>query len=180
MTPTRTIPEILILAAGASARLRGPDKLLEPVAGQPLIAHVARTALATGCPVSVTLDAARPARALALAGLALRHIPVPDPAAGMTASLQAGLAALPASAPVMVLLGDMPDLTTADLQILLTHARTSPDLILRACATDGPPGHPVLFPAWARPEIMALHGDPGPREALRRHKDRVAMIPLPG
>lgn len=171
---------ILILAAGASSRMRGTDKLMEPVGDRPLIAHVAQIALATGCPVSVTLDPARPARAAALGGLPLRQIPVPDPAAGMTASLQAGLAALPPEAAVMVLLADMPDLTTADLAILLAQARDTPGLILRACATGGPPGHPVLFPPWVRPELLALQGDPGPREVIARHRDRLRLIPLPG
>ena len=180
MSATRAIPEILILAAGASRRMRGSDKLVQPVGGQALLAHVARMALATGCPVSVTLDANRPARVQALAGLAVGKIFVPDPDAGMTASLQAGMAALPPSAGVMVLLADMPDLTTADLQTLLAVARENPDLILRACASDGAPGHPVLFPAWLRPEIAALHGDPGPREVLARHRDRLRLVPLPG
>jgi len=172
--------EILILAAGASARMRGRDKLLEPVGGQPMIAHVVRMALRTGCGVTLTLAADRPARQTALAGLTVGRVIVPDPQRGMTASLQAGLAVLPASAPVMVLLADMPDLTTGDLTLVLDAARAHPDLILRACATDGPPGHPVLFPPWVRPEIMALQGDPGPREVLRRHRDRVRMIALPG
>ncbi len=172
--------EILILAAGASSRMRGTDKLLQPVRGRPLIAHVTRMALATGCPVSVTLDAARPARQAALDGLPVRQIYVADPSAGMTASLQAGFAALPPDARVMVLLADMPDLATADLTTLLTLSGDNPDLILRACATGGPPGHPVVFPPWVRPEILALQGDPGPREVLKRHKDRLRMVPLPG
>jgi len=58
--------QILILAAGASSRMRGTDKLLEQVGGQPLIAHVAAVALATGCPVSVTMAADRPLRIKAL------------------------------------------------------------------------------------------------------------------
>jgi len=172
--------EILILAAGASRRMRGLDKLVLPIGAQPLIAHVARMALGTGCPVSVTLDPARPGRQAALSGIGVRHIAVPDPSGGMTASLQAGLAALPATAPVMILLADMPDLTTADLTLLIGLARENPDLILRACAADGVPGHPVLFPPWVRPEIMALQGDPGPREVMRRHQARLRLVPLPG
>ncbi len=160
--------------------MRGTDKLLQSVGGRPLIAHVALTAVATGCPVSITLDATSTARTRALAGVPVRQIFVPEPDRGMTASLQAGLAALPPDAAVMVLLGDMPDLTTADLHTLLALSRAEPDLILRACATDGPPGHPVLFPPWIRPEIAALQGDPGPRAVLQRHANRLRMVPLPG
>ncbi len=172
--------QILILAAGASSRMRGTDKLLEPVGGNPLIAHVAAVALATGCPVSITMAADKPLREAAIKGLPLTRIIVPDPAAGMTASLQAGLAALPATDPVMVLLADMPDLTSGDLDAMLTLARETPDLILRACAAHGPPGHPVVFPVWIRPELAALTGDPGPRAVLERHKDRLRLIPLQG
>ncbi len=174
-----TQPEILILAAGASSRMRGTDKLMEPVGGCVLIAHVAVQAVQTGCPVSITIDPARQARAQALAGLALRQISVTDPAAGMTASLQAGLAALPPSAPVLVLLADMPDLTTADLQLILLHAKANPEGILRACDRDGRPGHPVYFPAWLRPEIMALRCTAGPRAVLQAYKNRVELITLP-
>lgn len=174
------IIEILILAAGASSRMRGPDKLLEPVGDRPLIAHMAEVALATGQPVSVTFPSDRPARRAALIGLAVTQITVADPTLGMTASLQAGLAVLPASSSVMVLLADMPDLTTDDLNLMLDLHRDHPDLILRACDTGGSPGHPVLFPPWVRPEIMALHGDPGPRQVLKRHESRLRMIPLAG
>ena len=172
--------EILILAAGASARMRGADKLLEPVGNQPMISHVARTALATGCPVSITLADDRPDRHAALLGLPVRQIIVPDPAAGMTASLQAGLIALSMTASVMVLLADMPDLTTGDLNLMLAVARENPDLILRACSTDGQSGHPVLFPPWVHPEIIALQGDPGPREVIKRYQSRLRMVPLDG
>ena len=178
MPPTPSKPEILILAAGASSRMRGTDKLLEPVQGHPLIAHAARIALASGCPVSVTLDAAQPGRAAALAGLPVRQIPVPNPAAGMTASLQAGLAALPPTAAVMVLLADMPDVTLQDLTRMLSLHASDPGLILRGADARGAPGHPVLFPAWLRPEVMALQGDPGPREVIRLHKDRLQLVPL--
>lgn len=173
------IVEILILAAGASSRMRGRDKLLEPIGTTPLIAHVASQALATGCPVSVTYDPARPARLQALTGLALRLIPVTDPQAGMTASMQAGLIVLPPASPVMVLLGDMPDLITQDLNLLLTRQAAQPSAILRGCTDDGTPGHPVLFPGWLRPALAALQGDPGPREVLRQYREHIALIPLP-
>ncbi|MGB4829467.1 MAG: NTP transferase domain-containing protein, partial [Paracoccaceae bacterium] len=47
-----TQPDILILAAGASSRMGPGDKLTEPVAGRPMLAHLAGQALATGAPVT--------------------------------------------------------------------------------------------------------------------------------
>ncbi|MEZ5755305.1 MAG: NTP transferase domain-containing protein [Paracoccaceae bacterium] len=53
-------PHILLLAAGSPPRMRGGDKLLEDVAGEPLLRRSARAALATGCPVTVTLPPTGP------------------------------------------------------------------------------------------------------------------------
>ncbi|MGL6210259.1 MAG: nucleotidyltransferase family protein [Paracoccaceae bacterium] len=171
--------EILILAAGASTRMRGADKLLQPVHGQPLITHVARQAVATGQPVTVALAPDRPERTTALHGLPLARVIVPDPSQGMAASLTAGLAALPPG-PVLLLLADLPDLTTADLCQMIDASQATPDLILRATAQDGTPGHPVIFPSWARPALLTQTGDQGPRGLLATHKDRVRLIALPG
>jgi hypothetical protein len=93
MTP----PAILLLAAGASSRMRGADKLLEPVEGVPLVLRQARVALATGASVIVTLPLDRPLRNAALAGLELTTAPVPDAALGLSASIRAGVRAAGAS-----------------------------------------------------------------------------------
>lgn len=46
---------ILILAGGASSRMRGADKLLERIDGQQQLARIAQAARATGLPVRVAL-----------------------------------------------------------------------------------------------------------------------------
>jgi CTP:molybdopterin cytidylyltransferase MocA len=170
---------VLVLAAGSSSRMRGGDKLLETVEDEPLLRRQARTALATGLPVLVTLPLDRPRRAEALTGLDVRQVPVPNAAEGMAVSLRAGLAAAAPGA-VLVHLADLPEVTTADLMHLLDRHREAPDRILRATADDGTPGHPVLFPDWVRADLMALSGDVGARDVLRRHADRVDLVRLPG
>ena len=67
---------ILLLAAGSSSRMRGGDKLLEPVAGRPLLTRIAEAALATGLPVHVALPPDRPASA---ARRDWRSVPSPSP-----------------------------------------------------------------------------------------------------
>ena len=52
------VVHILILAAGASSRMRGRDKLLQPIRGKPILRMVVDMALATGAPVMVTLPPA--------------------------------------------------------------------------------------------------------------------------
>ncbi|MCZ8334890.1 MAG: nucleotidyltransferase family protein [Rhodobacteraceae bacterium] len=170
---------ILLLAAGSSSRMRGSDKLLEPVAGSPLLTRIAEAALATGLPVHVALPPDRPARRAALAGLAVGPVTVPDPAKGMAESLKAGLASLPSGAGVMLLLADLPEITAEDLITLRDHWRAEPEAILRGAAEDGTPGHPVCFPADLRDDLMTLQGDEGARSVLVRHRARLRLIPLP-
>lgn len=174
------IAEILILAAGSSSRMRGGDKLLEPVDGQPLLARITAAALATGCPVTVALPPDRPAREDCLRGMGLRRVTVPDPQLGMAASLRAGLAALPRPAPLLLLLADLPEITAEDLRAVLAAWRETPDALLRGATADGRAGHPVGFPPDLWPELLQLSGDQGAREVVARHKDRLRLLPLPG
>lgn len=171
---------ILILAAGASSRMRGADKLLEPVGGQPLLRHVVQSALATSCPVVCALPPDRPARGVAVRGLAVETVTVPDPGEGMAASLRAGMAAIVPCHSVMLLLADLPNLTPADLTAMVQAHILAPDVILRATSADGQPGHPVIFPAGFRADLLRLRGDEGARQVLRDHAAQVRLIALPG
>lgn len=172
-------PTILILAAGASTRMRGGDKLMEPVGQTPLLARITRAAVATGVAVTVVLPPNRPERRATLAGARAQIVLARNAGQGMGESLTTGLAALPPDAPVMLLLADMPDITTEDLRQMLAAWRVTPGLILRATDAEGTPGHPVCFPAWARPELMELRGDEGARAILRRHAGRMRHFALP-
>jgi molybdenum cofactor cytidylyltransferase len=140
---------ILILAAGASSRMRGTDKLMQPVDGKPLLRHIAEVCLATGSPVAVTLPPSSAARQSALEGLPVRLIPVPDADKGMSRSLVRGVEALFAAGPedgLMILPADMPGFTTAALSGLIARFHADPTVILRGGTDLGQPGHPAIFP----------------------------------
>lgn len=183
--PCRMAPvvHILILAAGASSRMRGIDKLLEPVEGKPLLRHIAEVALATGSPVAVTLPPIAPGRETALAGLPLCLIPVPDAAEGMSRSLVRGVQVLDTAGPVdglMILPADMPGFTTTALSGLIAEFQADPTLILRGGTADGQPGHPAIFPRDLWPALACVTGDEGGRSVIRANQGRVRIIPLPG
>jgi CTP:molybdopterin cytidylyltransferase MocA len=159
--------------------MRGGDKLLEDVDGEPLLLRAARSALGTGLQVIVTLRPGRPERERLLDGLTLTRVLVTDAADGMGASLRAGVAASPEGAPVAVLLADMPAIRTEDLRALLAaFDAAGGDTVVRAASEDGRPGQPVIFPARLRPELLALSGDAGGREILKR--EAVRLVPLAG
>ncbi len=167
---------ILIPAAGAASRMRGGDKLLEPVGGQPLLRRQAARALETGAQVLVTLPPDRPARAAALEGLAVTVAVLPGAAEGMAASIRHGARA--ATGALMILPADMPEIDTTDLRAVLAAHAAAPQAILRG-ASGPTPGHPVLFPADLRGDLAALTGDEGARSVLARHRPRIQPVPLP-
>lgn len=172
---------IVVLAAGASRRMHGRDKLMEDVDGVPLLRRSVMRAIATGCNVLVALPAAPHARYAALEELDVATIPVPDAAEGMNASLRAGLRAVSDSArAVMVLLADMPDITTDDMiTVLQAVDPLSKMRIWRAVTRKGEAGHPVVFHREVLPELLALTGDQGGGAVAKAYHNRTVEIPLP-
>lgn len=181
---TRDASDILILipAAGASSRMRGRDKLLELVDAQPLLARQARRALETGAQVLVTLPKARTERRAALTGLAQARLQVQpiDGREGMAASIRAGAAAAEqfGASALMIVLPDMPELETADFDVLIAAHLDAPDTALRAASEAGAPGHPVIFPRRFFGKLGSVTGDAGARGVLRN--EQVRLIPLRG
>src|SRR5256885_12375240 len=100
----------VVLAAGRSTRMGGPNKLLAEIAGRPLVRIVVEEALASRArPVIVVVGHERAEVEKALAGLPVELIYNPDFAQGLGTSLRAGISAVPADADgAIVCLGDMP------------------------------------------------------------------------
>lgn len=173
---------ILILAAGASSRMKGADKLLQQIDGQPLLRRLAEAARGTECPVLVTLPAAPGPRQAVLADLPLTPVAVPDAALGMAHSIRAGIAALPdGCAAAMILPADMPEIDAQDLRRMRDIWRgAAPDALLRATSAEGKPGHPVIFPARCFEALKNLQGDQGARSLLRHPDDKPLLVALPG
>lgn len=179
MTPS-PLP-VILLAAGASTRMRGRDKLMEDVGGQPLLRHQARMAQSIG-PVTVALPPAPHPRYTAISGLDVTALPVPDAAEGMGASLRRAFAALPrGTAAAMVMLADMPELEASDLASLAASVDLNSDtLIWRAATEDGTPGHPIIFAAALFDQLRQLSGDDGGRAVVRGAASRMQLVPLSG
>ena len=178
---TKASLPVILLAAGASSRMRGRDKLMEDVDGQPLLRRQTRLALSVG-PVTVALPPAPHPRYTALTGLDITPLPIPDAAEGMGASLRRAFAALPPdTAAAMVMLADMPDLEPSDLARLAASVDLSSEtLVWRAATEDGRPGHPIIFAAALFDQLKRLSGDDGGRAVVRGAGARVQMVPLPG
>ena len=172
-------PAILLLAAGASRRMRGRDKLLEEVDGRPLLARQIEVARGTGLDLLVALPPRPHPRWEHLFGAPA--VEVPDAARGMDASLAAGISALADRPAVLVLLADMPEIETSDLAAVLGARSAHPgSLVWRAVTEDGRPGHPILFDGRLYDALRALPGDSGGRSVVASAGERVTLVPTPG
>ena len=165
----------VILAAGLGSRFGTAPKMLAPYAGTPMVRRAAEAALASRAgPVVAVLGAHAEAVRAALDGLALTLVENPDPAAGLSASLRLGLAALPPeTAAAVVLLGDMPRIGPAHVDALIAaYAGTAPRPSAVVPVNQGRRGNPVLLDlARLGADLAALTGDRGAGPILRRRGD---------
>lgn len=172
-------PAALVLAAGRSTRMGAVNKLLEPVAGVPMVRRAAEAALGSRAePVIVVTGHEADRVAAALEGLDVAFVHNPDFAQGLSTSLRAGLGALPhGSDAALVLLGDMPLVTSSACDRVL-DALGDPQTLVAVPTAGGRRGNPV---AWSRalfPDLMAQTGDTGGRALLARHKDATALVEI--
>lgn len=162
--------------------MRGRDKLMEPVQGQPLLRRQAVRALGLGWPVTVALPPHPHPRYKALEGLDVTLQGIAEAREGMGATLRESFARLPeGTSAVMVLLADLPDLEPEDLSRIAAARDAHPQAaIWRGATAQGAPGHPILFGAETFPEFAALKGDAGGQTVVSAFRPRVHLVPLPG
>jgi molybdenum cofactor cytidylyltransferase len=170
----------VILAAGRSTRMGGPNKLLADIGGRPLVRIAAEEALASRArPVIVVTGHQRDAVEAALAGLKVERVHNPDFADGLSTSLKAGLAALPGEVDgAVILLGDMPQVRASLIDRLVGAFDPERGALVVVPTIDGKRGNPVV---WARrffPELMTLEGDIGARHVIGRYAEAVTEVPL--
>lgn len=158
--------------------MRGSDKLLKIINGITLLQRQTTRAVATGWTVCVTVGVQHDERAAVLDGLNVTCATI-DGAEGMSASLRFGAKhALEAGCALMVVLPDMPDITTSDLLFFGETAMSLPDRAHRAATHQGVPGHPVWLPHRVLAAALSLHGDQGARAVLAQ--EDVGLIRLRG
>ncbi len=165
-----------LLAAGSARRMLGVDKLLAPIAGEPLLRKLARAALAAGGPVGVTLRVSDAARALVLDGLPVTLLPVPEADEGMAASIRkAALWAKELGAEGLILCpADLPELSGEDFAVLANEFEPAGPP-LRLADQDGRAGHPVAFPARFLAALATLRGDKGAASILAEQPCRLIV-----
>ncbi len=175
----------VLLAAGRGRRFGGPKAALH-LHGRWMLPRLVR-ALRQGGAASVTVvlsDAAEAAiRPLGESG-ADQEVRNPDPEAGRTGSVLAGLATVPEHAEGVLLHPcDVPLLSAPAVAALLSRWGAEPGrpgLLARPVTPAGRGGHPLLVGAERLPTLRRYAPDRPLRDLLEEDRDRILNVPVAG
>ncbi len=172
----------VVLAAGRSTRMGGPNKMLAELGGKPLVRIVTEQALASkASPVIVVTGHQADVVEKALQGLDVSFVRNPDYATGLASSVKAGVGALPASAAgALICLGDMPLIDVGLLDKLIAAFSPERSSLIAVPVSAGRRGNPVLWSRRFFGELMALSGDVGGRHLIDHHSEAVVEVPVDG
>ena len=170
----------VVLAAGRSTRMGGPNKLLAEIRGRPLVRIASEEALASGAsPVIVVTGHQRAEIEKALGGLPVRLAHNPDFADGLATSLKAGIRALPSDVDAaIVCLGDMPCIDPKLMRQLMAAFAPERGVLVVVPTFEGKRGNPVLWSRRFFPDLMAIEGDVGARHLIGRYGEAVVEVPV--
>jgi molybdenum cofactor cytidylyltransferase len=157
----------IILAAGKGTRMGG-GKMTAMLGGKALVRHTADAAAECDLkPLIAVLGHDASAVAAVLDGVDLVTIHNPAFASGMATSLKAGIAALPDTADgALILLGDMPHVTPALINILVKAFSDHPGAKAVVPMVANQRGNPILIGRKLFDAVLQLEGDTGARKLL--------------
>lgn len=175
----------LLLAAGMSRRMGGPNKLLQDVGGEAMVGRTLqaiRAAQVDDIVVVLGHNGAQIRDAVQKASAAdgrIRFVENPSFAEGLSTSLQAGLTVLPDNADaVLVCLADMPAVTARQIDRLIAAFNPIEQRAICVPTFQGKRGNPIL---WARrfvAEMQKLAGDVGARHLIGENAETVCEVEM--
>ena len=171
----------IVLAAGRSRRMAPLNKLLVADGkGLPMISRVVDNVLASRArPVIVVTGHERERVEEALAGRPVLFAHAEEYAEGLSASLKAGLRAVPPDAEgILVCLGDMPLVTAPTLDRLIGAFDPEEGRAVVQPTFRGKQGNPMLWSREFLDEMLAISGDIGARHLAAKHADRLVEVEM--
>lgn len=168
----------VVLAAGRSRRLGQPKQIL-PYRDSTVLGETLRMARRCGFDqLIVTLggSAEEVRREVSLDGA--EAVVVDDPASGCAASLRVAVERVdPASAGIVLLLGDQPGVTEVTVRRLI-EAGVGESIAV--CRYDDGVGHPFWLARCVFGELTGLHGDKGVWKLIDSGRFDVLKVPVDG
>jgi molybdenum cofactor cytidylyltransferase len=172
----------IVLAAGRSTRMGGPNKLLAELSGKKLVRIATEQALASkASEVIVVTGHQAELVEQALNGLKVKFVRNPDFAGGLASSVKAGISAVSASVDgAVICLGDMPLIDAQLIDRLIEAFAPDRGNLIVVPVAEGRRGNPVLWSRRFFSELMTLDGDIGARHLITKHGEAVAEVPVEG
>lgn len=169
----------VLLAAGRSLRMGGPNKLLVTIDGEPMVRRALRTLQAVPLDPVVVVHGSVAVRA-ALEGLPAYASCTAPPSADQQVSVDAGLRALPDGLDaILIMLSDQPLLDADDLRWLIDRWRRLPRGGAVVPVFEGRRGNPVIIDGAMRAPILAAGPSTGARGHLAAHPALVHRVEAP-
>lgn len=172
----------IILAAGTSTRMGRPKQLL-PWGGKPMLQHVVDTVRAAPVDQVVLVLGYQAPQILNALNLSsqpsapkTRVVVNPDPARGLSSSVQVGLSALEDDVEAAIfVLADQPAITPEIITAIVERYRqTHAPVVVPVCR--GRRGNPVLFARETFPALLQVRDDQGGRAILDRYAARIEQV----
>lgn len=181
----KAIPRIavLMMAAGQSRRMGSVNKLMADVDGAPMVRRAAESALSAKVDRMVVVTGHEQERIRhALTGLDVSFVHNPDFADGLSGSLRRGIQAVASLSPAvdgcLVCLGDMPQVTSHNLDRLIAAFDPLEGRAICVPTHNGKRGNPVLWGATFFDEMANVAGDVGARHLIGEHSEQVCEIAI--
>jgi molybdenum cofactor cytidylyltransferase len=174
------VVDIVVLAAGRSSRMGGPNKLLATFDGVPLIRRSVETALAARNAGHVRVVVGHMQREIwaAIEGLPVEIVANPDFADGLSTSLNAGFKASGEADGVLVMLADQPLLTATDLDRLIAAFAKEGQGAIVAATDQGRRRNPVILSTGFADAIAGLSGDVGAAPVIAANPEALTEIEI--
>ncbi len=164
----------MLLAAGAGSRFGG-GKLLHPLAnGTPIGVASARNLLSVVPEVVAVVRPGDEAIAVLLEQAGCRVSVCASAERGMGASLAHGISLCSDASGWIVALADMPYISSAAISLVVGSLVAGAQMA--APFYRGERGHPVGFGRDFRDQLLALDGDIGARDLIKRHAAEIVKL----
>jgi len=164
----------LILAAGGSSRMGDENKLTMPFKGKPMVKHVVNAVMYSNLDHACMVVGHDASKIKTLMGnKEIQFVENDQWTSGMASSIVAGVRQLNNYDGILILLGDMPMVTSELINAIINHGTSDKIVVL---TKEGRQGNPVFFSSKFFEELMKLDGDYGAKSVIQNNRSSVLQI----